>query len=70
MDPNSPEMPVADMLAMLPYVVFALWVSFRVFRKAGRNGWLSLLLLVPVVNIVVVWVFAFMRWPALDARRP
>lgn len=51
---------------LLPiYVVFCLWLGFRILQKAGFNGWWTLVLLVPVVNIAMIWIFAFKRWPAL-----
>ena len=50
----------------LGVMALALWMTVRVLHKVGRSGWWCLLLFVPVVNIVMVWVFAFARWPALE----
>ncbi|NKB60457.1 MAG: hypothetical protein GKS00_29475 [Alphaproteobacteria bacterium] len=50
----------------MPSAILILWMSARVFRKAGRSGWWSLLLFVPVLNIAVVWWFAFAKWPAVE----
>ena len=51
---------------LLPvYVLFCLWLGYRILQKAGFDGRWVLVLLVPVVNIVMIWVFAFSRWPAL-----
>jgi hypothetical protein len=36
---------------------------WRIVGKAGFHGALSLLALVPLVNVVMLWVFAFVRWP-------
>jgi hypothetical protein len=48
-------------------LVFALAVylvpAWRIASKAGFPGVSSLLILIPVVNIVVIWVFAFIKWP-------
>ncbi len=41
--------------------IVPLW---RIVSKAGFPGVLALLVLVPIVNIVMLWVFAFVRWPA------
>ena len=49
------------------YVAFCLWLGFRIVQKAGFNGWWTLVLLIPIVNIGMIWVFAFLRWPALEA---
>lgn len=47
-------------------VVLVFWVGGNIARNAGYSRWLSLLLLVPFVNIVLVWMFAFAKWPAID----
>jgi hypothetical protein len=38
-------------------------------QRAGFSPWLSLLALVPVVNVIALWLFAFGRWPAVDGDR-
>ena len=37
--------------------------AWRIAKRAGFSGALSLLMLIPVVNIVLLWVFAFITWP-------
>lgn len=37
-----------------------------VLAKAGRSPLWILLLLFPYLNVVAVWVFAYMRWPFVD----
>ncbi|MGR9085646.1 MAG: hypothetical protein ACU841_01050 [Gammaproteobacteria bacterium] len=52
---------------LLPfYVAFCLWLGFRILSKAGFDGWWTLVLLIPIVNILMIWGFALARWPALD----
>ncbi|MFC3226340.1 hypothetical protein ACFOGJ_03820 [Marinibaculum pumilum] len=50
-------------LALLVLTVIGAW---RGLQKAGFSGAWSLLLLVPVVNLVMLWVFAFISWPVDD----
>lgn len=51
---------------LLPiYIVFCLWLGYRILQKAGFDGRWVLVLLVPVLNILMVWVFAFSRWTGL-----
>jgi uncharacterized membrane protein YhaH (DUF805 family) len=38
----------------------------RIVRRAGRSGWWVVLMTVPLVNIAMLWVFAFTRWPRVD----
>ncbi|TAM18742.1 MAG: hypothetical protein EPN65_05820 [Pandoraea sp.] len=37
-------------------------------RKAGFSGWWVVLTWVPVVGLVLLWIFAFARWPAEPDR--
>jgi hypothetical protein len=48
----------------------AILVAFAaILRKAGYPGWWALAGLVPVVNVVLLFVFAFAQWPVLTSRR-
>ncbi|MDR5731007.1 hypothetical protein QCE47_01415 [Caballeronia sp. LZ025] len=50
-------------LACYPYV--------RIIQRTGHSGWWLLAGLIPVLNLIMLWVFAFARWPAIDGdRRP
>ncbi|WP_292402818.1 MULTISPECIES: hypothetical protein [unclassified Methylophaga] len=46
-------------LIVIPVVIFG-----PVAKKAGFSRWWSLILIVPLINLIMVWVFAFMEWPA------
>jgi len=37
----------------------------RILQKAGYSGWWCLIVFVPLVNIIMFYVFAFANWPAL-----
>ncbi len=39
-----------------------------IFSKAGYSRWLSLLVLIPLVNVAVLYFLAFSNWPAGRAR--
>ena len=49
-------------------VIIAVYVipAVKIVKKAGYSGWWCVLMLIPVVNLVAYWVFAFARWPSLD----
>ena len=38
-------------------------------KKAGYSSWWCLLALVPFVNVIMLWVFAFASWPILRDRQ-
>lgn len=51
-------------------VVLAAWMCWRIAAKAGVPGWagagailLTLTGIGSVVSLILLWVFAFMRWP-------
>jgi len=50
-------------LIIFIYVAIIIVPCWRIVGKAGYPGAWSLLALVPLVNIVLLWVFAFIRWP-------
>jgi hypothetical protein len=49
--------------------LFSIFVFGTIAKKAGFSRWFGLLMLVPLVNIVFIWIFAFMKWPAVDRTR-
>jgi len=44
-------------------LVLMLIIWWKIFSKAGWPGALSLVMLVPLVNIIMVVYFAFATWP-------
>jgi uncharacterized membrane protein YhaH (DUF805 family) len=55
-------------IAVLAFAALALWLTVRILRKAGLSGWWCLITLVPGLNLIMIWVFAFIPWPALEPR--
>jgi hypothetical protein len=54
---------------VLGFLVVYLVPLVMIIRKAGYNGWWILLLFVPLVNIIMLWVFAFADWPSQRGGR-
>ena len=50
-------------LIVIFILVLYVWPLWRIVRKAGYPGALSLLTFIPIVNIIMFWVFAFVKWP-------
>ena len=44
-------------------IVFAIIIYWKIFSKAGYSGALSLLMLVPIANLVMICILAFGEWP-------
>jgi uncharacterized membrane protein len=50
----------------LAFTIFYLYVGYRIVDKAGFNGLWVLTTLVPLLNIIMVIIFAFKPWPAVE----
>ena len=46
-------------LIMIAVVMIPYWF---IWKKAGFSPWLSLLMLLPLINIVMLYVLAFSEW--------
>jgi hypothetical protein len=55
-------------IIVLVIVAILLWIPSRTVAKAGFSPWWAVLSVVPVVNIIMLWVFAYAKWPALPGR--
>jgi hypothetical protein len=51
-------------LVMLFWLVLIVLPFWKIFSKAGYSGWFSLLMLIPLVNLIALYVLAFSNWPA------
>ncbi|MCH8552299.1 MAG: hypothetical protein LAT62_10205 [Natronospirillum sp.] len=54
-------------IGMLIFMIIMLLPFWRITKKAGFSGFWSLLMFVPVANILFLYFLAFARWP--NARR-
>ena len=51
------------------FLLFTVYLWYRIFSKAGFNGFLALLMLIPLVNFIVLLYFAFAEWPVQKELR-
>ena len=54
-------------LVFIALILIPLLVFIPVVRKAGFSGWWALLAYVPLLNLIMFWVFAFVEWPTEKA---
>jgi len=54
---------LSSVIFSLIAIIFAVIIYWRIFSKAGYSGALSLLMFVPIANIIVLCVLAFGNWP-------
>ncbi len=53
-------------IIILLIFILIVWIFGRILNKAGRSRWWVLLIFVPIVNFIMIWVFAFTKWPRLE----
>ena len=52
------------LIMWLFFMVFIILPFWFIFSKAGYSKWLSFLMVVPIVNIVMLYFLAFSTWPS------
>jgi hypothetical protein len=60
---------VVWILLCIGLIVLSLVINWKIADQAGYSGVASLLMLIPVVNLIVVIYFAFTEWPVTRALR-
>ena len=59
------------LIALVVFVLFV-WAFVAVFgrivNRAGYSRWWLLTLFVPLLNLIMLWVFAFASWPVTTPR--
>jgi hypothetical protein len=48
---------IVGLIIILPF--------WKIFSKAGFNGALSILMIIPIVNVIMIFFLAFAEWPVL-----
>lgn len=59
------------MKIMMPFftlvlIGIALWCFARIVSRTGRSGWWAFAMVLPGINILLVWLFAYAPWPRFD----
>jgi hypothetical protein len=56
-------------LVVLVLMVWAFVAVFgRILNRAGYSRWWLLTIVVPLLNLIMLWVFAFASWPVTRSR--
>ncbi|HUX28044.1 MAG TPA: hypothetical protein VMV39_04620 [Terracidiphilus sp.] len=60
----------AGLLFIAVIVAVTLPPYWMIFKKAGFSPWLALTMLVPLVNVIVLYVVAFSTWRVVPTAPP
>ena len=53
-------------LIVLAAVATIIFPTAEILREAGWSRWWAILAIIPTVNLIAFWVFAYSRWPSRD----
>ena len=56
---------VWQLIVIVVYAVIVVVPVWKITTKAGHSGWLSLLMIIPVVNVLYLYFLGFSNWPSL-----
>jgi uncharacterized membrane protein YhaH (DUF805 family) len=56
---------IGSWIIIILIVFLYLFPVVKILHKAGYSGWWCILAFIPLVNLVMIWVFAFASWPNL-----
>jgi len=60
---------ILHLLIVIVILILYFLPIMKILQKAGYSGWWCLIVFVPLVNIVMFYVFAFANWPVLRDKR-
>jgi len=77
-DQPSPEQAMHIMMAVIPIIIVFAIVGMAIIivpcwficKKAGFSPWLALLNIIPMGNLVLLYVLAFAEWKVIPAPVP
>ena len=56
-----------QLIIILLIILIPLLIFRPIAKKAGYSGWWALAMVIPLVNLIMIWVFAFAKWPVEKA---
>jgi len=65
-------MSIIPVFSGLIFLAVSIWCFARILNRAGRSPWWSLTMILFPINLILIWVFAYIRWPIIDdyGQRP
>jgi len=42
----------------------------KIYEKAGYSPWMAILMIIPLVNVLMLYFLAFSHWPSLNRNQP
>ena len=61
-------MDIVSIILIALFVCLLVYPYFKIIGRTGLSKWWGILAFIPVVNLIMLWVFVFVRWPAVDGK--
>jgi hypothetical protein len=66
MDLVQGSLPVGILLTVFLFIAAAallvFWPTIRILKRLGLTPWMSLLIIIPVGNLLLLWIVAYSDW--------
>jgi hypothetical protein len=61
-------------IILIPFVIilwyFVIVLPFtKIYKKAGYSPWMAVLMIIPMVNVFMLYFLGFSNWPSLNRNR-
>jgi hypothetical protein len=60
------SMSVTGYMLTIICLLVLLGVFGQILKKAGYSRFWALLLLIPGLNVMLIWIFSFLNWPSSE----
>lgn len=64
---------MSTILFILIFTLICMLMAYLIFgpilKKAGFRKWYAIVMIIPFVNIIATWWFAFTKWPVLEQTK-
>jgi uncharacterized membrane protein YhaH (DUF805 family) len=59
---NATAVLITSLIGLAIAIIFVV-AYVQIIRRAGYSGWWALVIFVPLLNVVMLFVFAYSEWP-------
>jgi hypothetical protein len=55
-------------IILLLYIFIIVYPVTRILGRLGYSKWLSVIAIIPLINLIGLWILAFARWPVENPK--
>lgn len=65
MDQGMGGISIWQLIIIVVYAAIIVLPVWKITTKAGYNGWFSLIMIIPLANLIYLYFLGFSNWPSL-----